>query len=184
MKKNPGSLSTWLRKTRQVLDAIEAGRPAAINVPCGACTACCHGYETEIGPQDDPSLATVPGTRYARVLPKGPDGNACLYLVENQCTVYAKRPESCRVYDCRQMLFTGMRGIGRRPYIDAAIEQWDHNQGIRTDDDRRALAVIAQARSAVIQATGGSADDVELIAFATTSMAAKINARRGSRSPR
>jgi len=35
-----------------------------------------------------------------RCLPKRPDG-ACIYLGDTGCTIYEKRPQACRAFDCR-----------------------------------------------------------------------------------
>jgi hypothetical protein len=171
MKKPPGSISTWLRKSGQVFEAHARGdHLAAINVPCGTCRACCHGYEVEVTPDDDPSLETVPGVNFPHVLPKAPDGDACIHLVDGECAIYAKRPAGCRLYDCRQMFFAQLRG--QREDINAAIEQWEPpNDATATDADRQTIMKMLVTRQIVMDAAprvGQAADNVETIANTIT----------------
>lgn len=80
---------------------------------CGGCTACCRATPSlilhpEMG--DDPTayVTTPDGKRLA------PDGSgACRYVGPEGCTIYDKRPASCRLLDCR-VLFRALTRQERR----------------------------------------------------------------------
>jgi Fe-S-cluster containining protein len=146
--RHPGTVSVWLRKTIQAAAAFLAGQPFTVDMPCGPCTACCKGYEVEVSPGDDPRLDSVPGDRYPRSLPRTADGT-CANLVEGVCQVYAWRPKSCRIYDCRGMFFAQTRC--KRDDIQAAVEQWSPERIIKTREDAHALAEIAAARPLAVE---------------------------------
>lgn len=76
------------------------------SVPCGNCTACCHGMIAvlpEFG--DDPTdyeteWTTNPLTGNPLLqLKQKPDGS-CHYL-DGGCTIYDSRPAICKGFDCR-----------------------------------------------------------------------------------
>jgi hypothetical protein len=50
---------------------------------CGACTVCC-----QVPPIDDPALTK-------------PSGVLCVNCISNACSIYERRPRSCRVYYCQ-----------------------------------------------------------------------------------
>lgn len=97
-------------KERRALGAPPAGG-AALRLPdakvaCGACTLCCRGEPIELMPEagDDPArygTEMMPSRVYRRLahfLPQQ-DGH-CLYLVDDKCSIYEKRPALCRIYSC------------------------------------------------------------------------------------
>jgi hypothetical protein len=51
--------------------------------PCGKCTACCSGV--------------LAGNTYGNVFN---EDKQCVFLVDEQCTIYDTRPEVCRKYQC------------------------------------------------------------------------------------
>jgi hypothetical protein len=125
------------------------GRLDRAVVPCGGCTACCrrdlialfpeHGddvasYETE--PAVDPRNG-----REVTVLKRRPDG-ACIYLGEDGCTIHARAPAICRVFDCRRFYLrlsrvsrrAGLRtGLLGRDVIEAGRERLKTLPEVRAD---------------------------------------------------
>jgi Fe-S-cluster containining protein len=145
--KHPGAVATWLAKTWVAMDAYMRHQPFALDVPCGSCTACCTGYEIELRASDDQGLTSVPGEMYKRALPRTPAGD-CVHLVQGKCSIYARRPASCREYDCRRMFFCALRG--ERADINAAIEQWDPARIYKTLEDRIAHHAISEVRDEAV----------------------------------
>ena len=77
---------------------------ASSSVPCGNCSACCHGKVFLFPDEDAAHLRVVvdtrmDGARLRRLITKA-DGE-CGHLEDGRCTVYAHRPRICRVFDCR-----------------------------------------------------------------------------------
>jgi hypothetical protein len=141
--KYPGSVASWLRHTNAVFQAYIDRRPFSNNVPCGTCTACCHGYEIEVLPTDNSALEVTAGTMFPRVLPRTKDGT-CSYLIEDHCSIYPIRPASCREFDCRRFAYIGLRGD--REDLNAAADQWDMQRVIKTRDDRIAFDALITCR--------------------------------------
>lgn len=146
-----GSVTSWLRRYRK---AMLSG--AGTNVPCGECTACCRSNEyivlqadeverfdgVVINPDGEPSIQTLPDGR-------------CPYLDEEKgCTIYDERPQNCRNFDCRTMLFCRTLP-GDRPLIAEAIRQWE--PAYRTVEDHVTGIALRLAATALYD-EGKSAD--------------------------
>lgn len=95
-------------------------RPEA-SVPCNGCRACCHHELVIIHPEsgDAGSFLTrkVPHPledgRTVDALMHTPEG-ACVYLGEQGCTIYERRPAVCREFDCRAMVARLRASLGRK----------------------------------------------------------------------
>lgn len=75
-------------------------------VPCDGCRACCERELLILHPEhgDDPAdfeCYRLPDGRYA--LRQTPT-LACIYLGESGCSIWARRPATCREFDCRLFL--------------------------------------------------------------------------------
>jgi uncharacterized protein len=79
------------------------------NVPCNGCTECCRSNQGLVLHPDQGD--DVESYRY-QVLPDRATGDPvfvlaadengrCVYLGENGCTIYNRRPLLCRSFDCR-----------------------------------------------------------------------------------
>ena len=100
-----GAFSTWLRRTRSA--RLNDG---GADVPCGDCTACCtSSYFIHIAPEETATLARIP-EQLLFPAPGQPKGNVlmgydknghCPMLINNRCSIYEHRPQTCRTYDCR-----------------------------------------------------------------------------------
>jgi Fe-S-cluster containining protein len=128
------AVSVFLRKFRQ---GSLAGNNA---VPCNGCSACCRNYyDVTVRPEDDQELETVERNG-RRVLPVNADGE-CHYLVNGQCSIYARRPTECRVFDCRTMAYSTIR-LNGRPLLNAALDRWRLAGAVRTAEDRQLMALV------------------------------------------
>ena len=119
---------SWLRRTRQAQRTDEG-----ISVPCGACRACCtSSYFIHIRPDETETLAKIPQELLfaAPGLPKGHvvlgyDKNGhCPMFIDNQCSIYADRPQTCRTYDCRIFPATGIPAGSEKPLIAQQAGRW------------------------------------------------------------
>ena len=73
---------------------------------CGECGLCCNGvmfHTVRLQPADSPKALAALGLRLKRkkgahyILQPCPAWQAC------QCSIYAARPERCRLFECRQL---------------------------------------------------------------------------------
>lgn len=89
-----------------------------VPVPCGSCNACCQviGWEVDLHPergedvsqyQHHEEIQATTGLP-ALFLDKKPNGE-CVYLVKGKCSIYERRPQTCRQFDCRDFYHTGSR---------------------------------------------------------------------------
>ena len=109
-----GAFSPWLRHTRRVLSE----RKVEADVPCGDCNACCRaGYFIEIHPDEQKALDRIGPEHLSRAsdsaggsfaMEQAPKGK-CPMLINNACSIYEDRPQTCRSYDCRVFAATGIR---------------------------------------------------------------------------
>lgn len=127
-----GEFSHWLHGMQ---DAITTGR--GMEVPCGTCQACCQsGYFVPVRTTEKTTLAvipsrlliTMPGTssssdQMIAITRKGD----CALFRSGMCSVYHKRPQACREYDCRLFAATGIR-TGHEA-IDRRINGWRFRYG-------------------------------------------------------
>ena len=100
-----GEFSAWLIS----IDAAVRGDGES-DVACGSCTACCTASQfVHILPTETATLARIPKALLfpAPRLSKGHvllgynERGHCPMLVNNQCSIYEDRPQTCRTYDCR-----------------------------------------------------------------------------------
>ena len=100
-----GDFDTWLAGTKATqLDGEEA------DVPCGSCNACCKSfYFIHITAADVGALHAIPKELLVQApgLPTGhfvmgyTEHGHCPMLVNERCSIYNDRPQTCRAYDCR-----------------------------------------------------------------------------------
>ena len=108
-----GGFSEWLRNAEVSLRSGTGGS----SVPCGTCTACCRSSMfVHIRPEETQTRQRIPRNLLfpAPGLPKGHvlmgynDRGHCPMLIENKCSIYEDRPQTCREYDCRVFTATGI----------------------------------------------------------------------------
>lgn len=132
---------------RAWLDGMQAALrgEADSDVPCGTCTACCTSSQfVHIEPDETQTLALIPdellfpapGLPSGHVLMGYDQDGCCPMFVDGGCSIYAQRPRTCRVYDCR--LFAALGRVNEdTPAIAARIRSWEFTYA---DEDSRAAA--------------------------------------------
>ena len=112
------------------------------SVPCGGCTACCRDPAMPIDLAEDEvgryAEAVQDETKRSWSLRKRADGS-CVYLIDDRCSIYADRPSSCRMYDCRAHLL-GMPLSENRKVVNDAVMQWQHPTTPTVTDENLKLA--------------------------------------------
>jgi Fe-S-cluster containining protein len=102
-------------------------------VPCGTCSACCRSVvavrpDRGDNPADYECAINVdisaPNRLATLSLNRKPDGS-CYALIRGRCSIWEKRPYTCRTFDCRKMfaMFTKdeRRGLIRDRYFTRDI---------------------------------------------------------------
>lgn len=103
-------------------------------VPCGTCNACCRSSMfIHIKPDETETLKRIPrallfpahGRPKGHVLMGYKDDGCCPMLVDNACSIYEFRPQTCREYDCRVFAATGV-AVDRATQADVAarVDEW------------------------------------------------------------
>lgn len=153
--RSAGELSAWLAETRRAQRLPTVGS----DVPCGGCTGCCRAsYFIHIRPDEAAALARIPkqllfpapGLPAGHVLMGYDAQGRCPMLVDDRCTIYADRPQTCRDFDCRVFAATGiaLEDEGPQAGIAARARAWRFE--LPKERDRRELA-ITQAAGAFLQ---------------------------------
>jgi len=111
-KLDAGEFRQWLYQH------IDAERNAGSTpVVCGDCLACCRAsYFIHVAANEKQALAsipkpllfTAPGMAPGHYLMGYDQQGRCPMLKQQQCTIYSKRPLTCRQYDCRIFTATGI----------------------------------------------------------------------------
>jgi hypothetical protein len=144
-----GCFSSWLRRTR--LGLIKGN---GIDVPCGECNACCKSaYFIHIRPEETQTLARIPQKILfpAPGLPKGnlvlgyDEKGCCPMLINNRCSIYEHRPQTCRNYDCRIFTAAGVLAGDDKALITQQIRRWKFSYPTKRDLNLH-LAVQAAAK--------------------------------------
>jgi hypothetical protein len=78
------------------------------DVICGRCVACCKRELVPLQPGDDMTLETRTLMGF-QVLKQKENGD-CFYLGKRGCTIYDRRPQICRAFDCRKFVASAMGG--------------------------------------------------------------------------
>jgi uncharacterized protein len=146
-----GSFAEWLETFRAT--AAPGAQNAAMNVPCGDCTACCRASQfVHVGVDEADTLAHLPpallfpapghrdGTRVM-----GYDASGCCpMLVDGRCSIYHQRPRACRRYDCRVFAAAGTTpATAAQAEVAARAVRWRFDYA--DDSDRRRHAAVQAA---------------------------------------
>jgi len=124
---NAGTFSQWLSSMR---DVLRGDRDA--DVPCGDCVGCCvSSYPIPLRLGDTVAREQVPeGRLIGPARPGEPwlmgyaDDGSCPFLLEQRCSIYGQRPQTCRDYDCRIYTAAGLVPDGNRPVIAGRVKAW------------------------------------------------------------
>jgi Fe-S-cluster containining protein len=143
-----GDFGAWLTST----EAVWRGEGDA-DVPCDGCTACCTSSQfVHIAPDETETLARIPG-RLLFPAPGLPAGHVllpydehghCPMLLDGRCSIYAHRPRTCRVYDCRVFTASEVEPDEDKAQIAARVRRWRFAHP-GEDDERSHAAVRAAA---------------------------------------
>lgn len=137
--------SVWLAGMRA---ALLEGR--GVDVPCGECTACCtSSYFVHIESGETQTLAriapelvfAVPGAPGRRLLGYDRRGRCPMLSAAETCSIYADRPLTCRVYDCRVFAAAGVSAD--REAIARRAQRWRF--ACPTAADRDQMAAVRAA---------------------------------------
>ena len=106
-----GDIVEFLTDLSQRSAASLAGqRPDDADVACAGCVACCY-HRVDVHPSvDDVQHLDCETRGDGLFLRKRADGG-CIHLGETGCTVYERRPMSCRQFDCRVGASVGMQDV-------------------------------------------------------------------------
>ena len=125
-----GEFGAWLAGT-----GATQNEGADADVPCGSCNGCCKSfYFIHITPEDTAALAAIPHELLfaAPGLPAGHyvmgynEHGECPMLIDNRCSVYFDRPQTCRAYDCRIFTAAGMEpGETDKEKVAHRTRQWN-----------------------------------------------------------
>lgn len=139
-----GRFTVWLGQIRAALDGT-----ADSDVPCGTCTACCASAQfVTIAPDETAALAAIPRELLfpapglpGHLLMGYDERGRCPMLTEHGCSVYAARPRTCRVYDCRVFPAAGVEAD--KPLVRERARRWRFEHP--TPDDETAHAAVRAA---------------------------------------
>jgi len=143
-----GAFIAWLERFRASLLGNDGS-----DVPCGDCRGCCiSGYSVQIRPHDERARALIPEemlfsalgvARNELTMAPRPDGT-CPMLLDNECSIYEGRPQTCRDYDCRVFAAAGLEAGGAdKAVINRRVRQWRFSYP--TELDREAHAAVKAA---------------------------------------
>lgn len=127
-KLQAGDFALWIEKIEQLGNHIEG-----MEVPCGDCRACCtSSLFIHIKPDEKETLQKIPDELLfpAPGLPKGnvllgfDEHGHCPMFVNNECSIYEHRPQTCRDFDCRIFPATGISETAERPLIVEQSNLW------------------------------------------------------------
>jgi Fe-S-cluster containining protein len=90
-------------------------------------------------------LFPAPGLPKGHVLMGYNDQGQCPMLIDNQCSIYEDRPQTCRDYDCRIFSATGISVDPRtQPEIAQRVKEWVFNfEDKESRDENRILKETA-----------------------------------------
>jgi Fe-S-cluster containining protein len=145
-----GPFGAW----RAQMSAVLRGRGES-EVACGTCVGCCtSSYFIPVDDDETETLAVLPQELLVRapgqyggrsLLGYRDNGHCPMFDAGRGCTIYAKRPRTCRDYDCRVFAAAGAEaGGGDRSTINQRIRQWrftfEDSTEQRRHDAMRAVA--------------------------------------------
>lgn len=138
-----GDFSSWLHSTEASLRSGNSGA----EVPCGVCRGCCRSSMfIHIKPEETQTIRRIPrallvpapGRPKGQVLMGYNDKGQCPMLIDNQCSIYEDRPQTCRDYDCRIFTATGISVDQQAQHeIAQRVQEWAFNfesEGSREED--------------------------------------------------
>ena len=143
-----GDFSSWLAHMQRALRGAGGS-----NVPCDGCTACCRSSQfIDIAPDETDTLAHVPaellfpapGRPAGHVVLGYDETGCCPMLIDNRCSIYEHRPQTCRTYDCRVLTAAGVElDDETKALIAERTQRWRF--GYPNPDDRARQRAVRDA---------------------------------------
>src|ERR1039458_5489184 len=144
-----GDFSAWLHGTEA---SLQSGNGEA-DVPCGVCRGCCRSSMfIHIKPEETQTIRRIPrallvpapGRPKGQVLMGYNDKGQCPMLIDNQCSIYEDRPQTCRDYDCRIFTATGISVDQQAQHeIAQRVQEWAFN--FESEESREEDRVLKEA---------------------------------------
>ena len=86
------------------------------------------------------SLFAAPGLPKGHVLMGYNEAGHCPMLIDNKCSIYAYRPQTCRDYDCRVFPATGIAADAElQPEIAQRVQDWSFRYENQESRDEHSL---------------------------------------------
>jgi hypothetical protein len=143
-----GFFGAWLTAARASL----RGQGRGLDVPCGECVGCCtSSLFIHVRPGETDTLAVIPARLLVRA-PGRPRGHmllgfaedgSCPMLTDRACSIYERRPCTCRDYDCRMLAAAGLDAGDGKDAINERVRAWVFRY--EGDVERRAHDAIRAA---------------------------------------
>lgn len=156
---HPGSLSTFLRKLKQ---GFELG---TMDVPCNGCTACCRDpmMFVDLTEAEAHHFKAHKSDRVTKgwELDRKENGE-CVYLIDNRCSIYADRPQSCRGYDCRLHLLGLPVGTDQDVLVNEGLSRWRYFSLPTVEDKVMHLAITLSVLAAISNNRDATHKDIGL----------------------
>lgn len=100
---------------------------------CETCHGCCRSdYIIGLSKKEAQEIPHTLVDGHAAIIPD--ENGVCPFLVDNACSIYEKRPQSCRQFDCRDLAFAGLLvheddGNAGAKEMNESIERHIRNNG-------------------------------------------------------
>ena len=94
---------------------------------CAACGMCCNGvmfHTVRLQPRDSPKDLVALGLKLKRKKGQNYILQPCPAFRESHCSIYAARPERCRLFECRQLQRVGSGEITEVQAQEAIAAAW------------------------------------------------------------
>lgn len=150
----PIHFAAWLQSFREARRANAVGSGGS-DVPCGECTGCCRSsLFIHIKPNETDTLRRIPKALLfpAPGLPRGnvlmgyDEQGRCPMFVDERCSIYEHRPQTCRDFDCRVFAATGIEpDIGANRLIPERVRAWEFEYANESDRETQSAIRAAAA---------------------------------------
>ena len=147
-----GNFSIWLQQIKKTF-TINCG----IEVPCGDCRGCCRSSQfIHIKPHETEAFLSIPKDLLFHA-PMTTDGTMmfgynehgeCPMLTNGNCSIYEKRPLTCKNFDCR--IFTAADIKPEKRYCDEILKKVKKWQFIYTEQKDRDLHTAVKKTASFI----------------------------------
>jgi len=127
---------------RLEMTKIDIKSDIGVSVHCGSCSACCtSGFYIAVSKNKVKTLDRI-AEDLLKTIPRIPElfyigfnkKGHCHLLIENHCSIYDFRPDSCRTFECRIYSATGIKlDKDEISPINLPIKEWKFSYPTRND---------------------------------------------------